>query len=324
MNGQFRPALHQSRSPWLLHQDVTESFGVPVAIIWTIPEGGLVSSAGVSAAAEPDVGVVWIAVVLLVAKDADSYLEVTSLGIETLPVAVPLQGAALQQTLPRVPSQQCSTVFTISDQVIEWIRRESNRFERPVTIVVHSDAHFREGSRPVSSEFCLFLFEATSPCCWSECYLVFPKLWIPLEGVLKLIVRISNWSTWEQKRRRNLSRHIHDCYLLTWVKRFPFHTCLCPINLHDQCESPTTAFVIRENAVDINFTSPRINSIDSISPVKDIEPWWGFQLHFELSIIPGFSKLRLGLGLCCPEHHTGRPDYNLIWPHDNFFFLCFS
>ena len=82
---------------FLLHQDVTKGFGVPVTIIWTI--FGPVSSAGVSATAEPDVGVAWVAILVLVGEDADSDVEVRCLGIETLPVAVYLQGAVFHDAV---------------------------------------------------------------------------------------------------------------------------------------------------------------------------------------------------------------------------------
>ena len=158
-NGKFKPAWCHSRSRRLLHKDVTKGFGSPVAIM-SIPASP-VSSAGVSAAAEPNVGVDWVAIILLIGEDADPDLEVThGVSIETLPVAVHLQGAALQQTLPLMASQRCSMVFTISDQGMEWIGRDVNRFERPVATVVHSNAHFGEGSGPVSGEFRLLVVKA--------------------------------------------------------------------------------------------------------------------------------------------------------------------
>ena len=181
-----------SRSPRLLHQDVTKGFGGPLAIIW-VPVGR-VSSAGVSAAAEPDVGVVCFTMILLVGDDADSDLEFMCLGIEALLVAVSLQGAALQQVLPRVASQRCLMVVTTSDQGMEWICRDVNRFEWPAAIVFHSDAHFGEGSGPVCSEFRLLLVKAPSPCFWLVCFLVCPIMWIPFKGVLKMIVPISKRS----------------------------------------------------------------------------------------------------------------------------------
>ena len=198
LNGKFKTAWCHSWSPRLLHQDVTKGCGVPVAIIWSAV--GHVSSAGVSAAPEPDVGVDWVAVILLVGEDADSDLEVThGVSIETLPVAVLLQGAALQQTLPLMASQRCSMVFTISDQGMERIGRDVNRFERPVASVVHSKAHFCEGSGPVSSLFRLLVVKAIYPCFCVKCVLVCPIWWIPPEGVLKLIVRISKLSAYSEK-----------------------------------------------------------------------------------------------------------------------------
>ena len=176
----------------LLHQDVTKGWGVPVTIIWIVV--GLVSSAGVSAASKPDVGVAWVAMNLLVGDDADPDLEVMCLGVETLPVAVYLQGAVLQQTLPRVASQRCLMVVTTSDQGMERIGRDVDRFEWLVAIVFHSNAHFGEGSGPVSSEFRLLLVEAPSPCFWVVCFLACPIMWIPFKGVLKMIVPISKRS----------------------------------------------------------------------------------------------------------------------------------
>ena len=181
----------------LLHQDVTKGFGVPVAIIW-VPVS-LVSSAGVSAAAEPDVGVVWVAIILLVGEDADPDLEVSCLGIKTLHVAVLLQGAALQQTLPRFASQRCLMVVTTSDQGMEWICRDFNRLEWPLALVIHSNAHFIEGSGPVSSEFRLLLVEAIKSSCCVVWFLAFPIRWIPPESVLKLIVPISERPTLKKR-----------------------------------------------------------------------------------------------------------------------------
>ena len=189
LNGKFKPAWCQSRSPRLLHQDVTKGCGVPVAIIWVV-QVGAVSSAGVSAAAEPNVGVVWVTITLLVGEDTDPDLEVCCFCIETLPVAVHLQGAIPQQTLPLVAPQWCLMVVTTSYQGMERICRYVNRFERPVASVVHSNAHFGEGSGPVSSEFRLLLVEAVKSSCGVEWDLVFPQWWIPLKGVLKLIVTV--------------------------------------------------------------------------------------------------------------------------------------
>ena len=184
----------------LLHQDVTKGWGVPVTIIWTM--FGLVSSAGVSAAAEPDVGVVCFAIILLVGEDADSDLEVTCLGIETLLVAVSLQRGALQQTLPRFASQRYFIVLTTSDQGMEWICWDFNRLEWPLAFVIHSNAHFIEGSGPVSSEFRLLLVEAIKSSCCVVWFLAFPILWIPPEGILKLIVPISKRSTLKKEPSR--------------------------------------------------------------------------------------------------------------------------
>ena len=117
--------LKQSSLASLLNEDVAESLDIFVSVVRT-PRGSV--STGVfeswPSSTKSDSGIREVAIVFLISDDSNSNSRGTvhsSLRVEPFFVTFKLQGGiGTNQRLPFIPTQRSRTVFTISNEVIQW------------------------------------------------------------------------------------------------------------------------------------------------------------------------------------------------------------
>ena len=169
-------------------QYVPESLDALVAIIPTVP--GHISARGVfvriSTRTEADAGIVWAAVVLVIAANSNPHHRhaAVRLGIEAFPVTVRLQGWTGHQSFPGRAAELGSAVLAVGDEIVQRWARGGEGQEPRLAVDLHTEANFVEGLW-VGRQFGLLVVKSArtrSNIVWLG---VFPQLGVILECLLK-------------------------------------------------------------------------------------------------------------------------------------------